>query len=196
MTAGQIKGDRTPCLEGRLNYLFPALAAHGITYDSTFTKLGLSWPEKNNQYGIWQIGMAEYPIHGTLSDRSSVKPAKRTNHRQITMDYNFYFSQTGIKAGTPEQSAADSAQVTATYDDMFDATSNGNRAPLILGNHFNSLNNNAYSDAMGKFVLDKCGRPDVNVYRSAISSPGWTCRTRPGCTNCSNRRRSSRSSSR
>lgn len=39
MTAGQIKGDRAPCLEGRLNYLFPALAAPGLAYDSTFTKL-------------------------------------------------------------------------------------------------------------------------------------------------------------
>lgn len=137
--------------------------------------------------------MAEYPIHGTLSDRSSVKPARRTNHRQITMDYNFYFSQTGIKAGTPEQTAADSAQVTATYDDMFDATSNGNRAPLILGDHFNSWNNNAYSDAMGNSSSTSAGGPTRNVYRSAISSLGWTCRTRPGCTNW---RRSSRSSSR
>ena len=161
VTADEIKGERTPCLEGRSESLFPALAAHGMTYDSSFTRNGISWPTNNAQYGIWQAGMAIFPMHGTLSDRSPVDPSKRTSHLQITMDYNFYFSQTGVKAGTPEQSAADSAQVKATYDDMFSATFNGNRAPLVLGNHFNSWNNNAYSDAIGNFVLDKCGQPDV-----------------------------------
>ena len=49
----------------------------------------------------------------------------------------------------------------ATYDDMFNATFNGNRAPLVLGNHFNAWNNNAYETALTNFVLEKCGQPDV-----------------------------------
>ena len=51
--------------------------------------------------------------------------------------------------------------MTATYQDMYNATYNGNRAPLILGNHFNEWNNNAYSDAIGNFVLNNCGKPDT-----------------------------------
>ena len=150
LQASEVKGGRTPCLEGHAEDLFPALRAHGMTYDSSFTRHGISWPTKSKENKIWQIGMAEFPIHGT-------------DHFQITMDYNFYYTQrnassTGV---TPEQSAADSAQVKATYEDMFKATYNGNRAPLILGNHFNEWNNNAYSDAIGNFVLETCGKPNV-----------------------------------
>ncbi len=146
----EVKGERTPCLEGRKADLFPALKAHGMTYDSSFTRRGISWPTRSTDTGIWQLGMAEFPIHGT-------------SHYQITMDYNFYYTQrqassTGV---SQSQSAADSAQVQATYQDMYNATYNGNRAPLILGNHFNAWNNNAYSDAIGNFVLANCGKPDT-----------------------------------
>jgi len=150
LTAGDIKGGRTPCLEGHVADVFPAMKAHGLTYDSTFTRRGISWPTQSKDNKIWQIGMAEFPMHGT-------------KHFRITMDYNFYFAQrNGISDGvTPAQSAADAAVVSATYQDMYQATYNGNRAPLILGNHFNSWNNNAYSDAIGKFVLDNCGKPNT-----------------------------------
>ena len=145
-----VKGERTPCLEGHAEDLFPALTAHNMTYDSSFTKTGISWPTQSPQYKIWQFGMATFPINGT-------------GKQQITMDYNFYYTQrqassTGV---TQEQSDADAAQVKATYDDMFNATFNGNRAPLVLGNHFNAWNNNAYETALTDFVLGKCGQPEV-----------------------------------
>ena len=147
---GEIKGERTPCLEGHAEDLFPALKAHGMTYDSSFTRRGISWPTQSKENKIWQIGMAEFPIHGT-------------NHFQITMDYNFYYTQENASSDgvSVDKSKSDSAQVTATYQDMYNATYNGNRAPLILGNHFNEWNNNAYSDAIGNFVLDNCGKPDT-----------------------------------
>ena len=44
---------------------------------------------------------------------------------------------------------------------MYNATFNGNRAPLILGNHFNEWNNNAYENALTDFVLEKCGQPET-----------------------------------
>lgn len=162
LPASEIKGERTPCLEGHAEDLFPALKAHGMTYDSSFTKRGISWPTQSKENKIWQIGMAEFPIHGTLSDRSPVDPDKRANHFQITMDYNFWYSQNGASSNsTPEQSKQDSQQVLDTYRDMLSATFNGNRAPLILGNHFNSWNNGAYSDAIENFVLETCGKPEV-----------------------------------
>jgi len=150
LTAADIKGERTPCLEGDAADLFPALKAHGLEYDSSFTRRGVSWPKQSKGDNIWQIGMAEFPIHGT-------------SHFQITMDYNFYYTQRNAssKGVSQADSATDSAQVTATYQDMYNATYKGNRAPLILGNHFNAWNNNAYSDAIGKFVLANCGKPDT-----------------------------------
>ena len=95
-----VKGERTPCLEGHAEDLFPALTAHNMTYDSSFTKTGISWPTQSPQYKIWQFGMATFPINGT-------------GKQQITMDYNFYYTQrqassTGV---TQEQSDADAAQV-------------------------------------------------------------------------------------
>ena len=49
----------------------------------------------------------------------------------------------------------------ATYHDMYNATYNGNRAPLVLGNHFNAWNNGAYGDALSTFVLENCGQPET-----------------------------------
>jgi len=148
--AKDITGERTPCLEGTPEALYPALRSHNMIYDSSFTRRGISWPTQSKRYKIWQLGMAEFPMHGT-------------NQFKITMDYNFYFSQrNGSSEGVADaQSAADSAQVKATYQDMYNATFAGNRAPLILGNHFNEWNNSAYSKALGGFLLDNCGKPDT-----------------------------------
>ena len=147
----EVIGERTPCLEGTPEALYPALTAHHMSYDSSFTRRGISWPTQSHQYKIWQFGMAEFPVHGT-------------SHFQITMDYNFYFTQRGgSSAGvTSAQSARDSTQVQATYQDMYNATTAGNRAPLILGNHFNEWNNSAYSQALGKFLLANCAKPDTH----------------------------------
>ena len=163
LPASQIKGIRTPCLEGKKEALFPAMKAHGLTYDSSFTRRGISWPTQSTDNKIWQFGMAEFPIHGRLPDGSPVDSAKRDNHYQITMDYNFYYSQRGAssKGVSAAQSKADSQQVLDTYRDMYKATLNGNRAPLVLGNHFNEWNNNAYSDAIANFALETCGKPDT-----------------------------------
>jgi hypothetical protein len=149
-----IHGSRTPCLEGSPEELYPALRRHRLEYDSSFTHPGLSWPTRSPE-GIWQIGMALFPLHGRLPDG-------RTGVSVTTMDYNFYFTQRGaVPAPTAEDSARDSQQVLETYRDMYAAAYSGNRAPLVLGNHFNDWNNGAYRDALARFVLDTCGRPET-----------------------------------
>ena len=106
----EIRGERTPCLEGNAEDLFPALIDHHMVYDSSFTRRGISWPKKSPQYKIWQMGMAEFPIHGTTPP-----------HFQITMDYNFWFTQENASSTVdPAKSAQDAAQVQATYQDMYD----------------------------------------------------------------------------
>jgi hypothetical protein len=148
-----IRGARTPCLEGLPDELYPALRRHGLDYDSSFSNQGIAWPTRS--HGIWQIGMAVFPVHGRLPDGRVGVPV-------TTMDYNFYFTQRGaVPAPTNADSTHDSQQVLETYRDMYAATSRGNRAPLVLGNHFNEWNNNAYTDALATFVLETCGRPQT-----------------------------------
>lgn len=159
VTAADIMGERTPCLEGKKSALYPALKAHGITYDSTFVHPGIAWPHRKD--GIWELGMASFPIHGSLPAGSPVPAAKRPHHVQITMDYNFWYSQRGAQTASPAEAARDSQQVLDTYRDMYAATYHGNRAPLILGNHFNAWNHGAYSDAVKNFVLETCGKKDT-----------------------------------
>ncbi len=142
-----IRGERTPCLEGHPEDLYPALRAHNFSYDSSFTRRGLYWPVK--QDGIWAMGMPEFPMAGT-------------NHFQITMDYNFWYSQEQVSTTVSAAKAAqDSKQVEQTYTNMYDAAFQGNRAPLILGNHFESWNHNAYTLALAAFAKKTCGKPDT-----------------------------------
>jgi hypothetical protein len=142
-----VKAERTPCLEGNPTQLFPALRAHGIDIDSSVIRRGLYWPAK--QDGIWQMGMSTFPLHGT-------------NHFVTTMDYNMWYTQENVSTTVaPAQSKQDSDQVLNTYLDMYHAAYQGNRAPLILGNHFESWNNNAYTTALSNFALKACGQPDT-----------------------------------
>jgi hypothetical protein len=155
-----LTGERTPCLEGKQDQLYPALVAHHMNYDQSFTHRGISWPTQSPKYKIWNMGMAEFPMHGYAKGHG-------LNHVQITMDYNFWYTQefnqaTGQMNNTTQaESDADSAQITATYQDMLDGAMAGSHAPLLLGNHFNSWNNNAYTTALGNFLLNNCNRNGV-----------------------------------
>ena len=43
----------------------------------------------------------------------------------------------------------------------FDRTYHGNRAPLIIGNHFNQWNGGIYMDAVEDVIAELCPREDV-----------------------------------
>ena len=140
-----VTGDRTPCLEGHPSALYPALAAHGFAYDASFTRPALTWPTRDRRTGLWELGMTTFPLHGT-------------RHPVTTMDYNYFFTQRGGVDGTVAQARLDERQVLATYDDLYRRSFHGNRAPVILGNHFNTWDHDAYRDALTAFVLHTCGR--------------------------------------
>ncbi len=148
LTAADVTGDRTPCLEGHPEALYPALAAHGFSYDASFTRPSMTWPTRDPRTGLWQLGMTTFPMHGT-------------GHPVTTMDYNYFFTQRGGVDGTTAQALTDQQQVLATYDDLYRRSWHGNRAPVILGNHFNDWNHDAYRNALTSFVLNTCGRPQT-----------------------------------
>jgi hypothetical protein len=153
--ADTVRGSRTPCLEGRPDQLGPALRAHGLTYDSSRTAAGIAWP-RQDEWGRWQFPLAYVPLAGTGAG-------------VLSMDYNFWVKQTGNPPSTGDP-AADSEQVLRTYQAMYAAAYAGNRAPLVLGNHFNGWNGNAYTRALATFVLQTCRRPETLCvpYRDVI----------------------------
>jgi hypothetical protein len=153
--ASSVAGGRTPCLEDKPAALMPALAAHHFSYDTSATSNGISWPARN-QWGLWEFPLAYVPLAGT-------------SHGVVSMDYNFWVRQTGNPPSTRDPRGS-SDQVLRTYRQMYDTTYRGNRAPLVLGNHFNSWNGNAYSQALAAFVTETCKKPDTLcvTYRDVI----------------------------
>lgn len=143
----EVKGGRTPCLEGSMKALFPALRKHGMTWDSSMpaSKPGVYWPTKIN--GIW-----EFPIPYVWSP-----PLKQ---RQTALDYNFWYS---VNKAThrPTDKRRIARVVTETYRYMFTRAYHGNRAPLVIANHINDWNNNAFNPATAQFMRDTCTQPEV-----------------------------------
>ena len=150
-----IRGARTPCLEGKPASLLPALRQHGFSYDTSQVATGIAWPRKTTA-GLWEFPLAYVPLAGTGSG-------------VVSMDYNFWVKQTGNPPSTRDP-VGDSDQVLRTYRQMYRAAYDGNRAPLVLGNHFNDWNGGAYKMALSRFVTETCRRPDTYCvpYRDVV----------------------------
>nr|WP_238558952.1 polysaccharide deacetylase [Rhodococcus rhodnii] len=142
-----VTGGRTQCLEGSPPQLFPALHAHGMTWDSSMPapEPGLVWPEKID--GIWEFGIPYVysPAFGK---------------RQTALDYNFWVTFNGGK-DQPETAPRARQMVADTYRHMYREAFDGNRAPIVVANHFNDWNGNAFNPATADFMADVCGRAET-----------------------------------
>jgi hypothetical protein len=146
----KIAGFRAPLLETAKG-LWPTMSKYGFRYDTSRTSDMTYQPKKIN--GIWNFPLAEVRIAGT---------AKRT----LSMDYNFYYAQSGAKPD-PANAARYSKEMLETYLQYFEANYNGARAPLHIGHHFSKWNGGAYWDAMKSFARKVCGLPDVRCVTNA-----------------------------
>ncbi|WP_353648665.1 polysaccharide deacetylase [Nakamurella sp. A5-74] len=155
--ASSIKGGRTPCLEGQWDQLVPAWKKAGLSYDSSMNAptSGISWPEQVD--GIWEFYMPYVYSPGF-------------DGMVVNMDYNMWVKFNG---GANDASSAPVLRdkVYQTYKSLFDATWNGNRAPLLIANHFNTWNGNSFNPSVLKFMTNYCGRKDVHctTYSDAIA---------------------------
>ncbi len=135
------KGDRSPCLEGRRDQMYPAFATAGFAYDASNSGL-LRWPTKLAGYDMWNFPMPVIKLVGYPGDRHA-----------IGMDYNFLYTMNG---GTTTASKAKCDQIKkVTYDSYMAALAAvhaGNRAPYVVGNHFNTWACGAFRDALTAFV--------------------------------------------
>ncbi|WP_018683243.1 hypothetical protein [Actinokineospora enzanensis] len=141
-----IKGGRTPCLEGRFDQLFPALTARGMDYDTSKVSDGLAWPTLDN--GVWEFAMPSVRVPGLNYKKT------------IMMDYNFWFTLNKAK-DEPARAPEFTAIVLETYERAYQAAFDGNRAPMVVGNHFNQWSGGAFVNATEKFMGEVCGKPDT-----------------------------------
>jgi hypothetical protein len=144
-------GDRTPCLAGRRDQMYPVFEKAGFAYDASSTGT-LSWPQKVSGYSMWNFPLQTIKIEDWPGNR-----------HQLSMDYNFLYTQNAGKVDAP-QAKCDKIQQSAyaSFQAALKAVYDGNRAPLIIGNHFNSWVCGAYVNALTKFVQDANAQdPDV-----------------------------------
>ncbi|GAA2233182.1 hypothetical protein [Streptomyces nogalater] len=141
----ELIGARTPCLEGRKNFV-KAARDLGFRYDSSGVNDQV-WPKKKE--GLWDLSMQLVPFPGHT-------------YEQLTMDYNFMVGQSGTQTqGDPDKFDYWGDQMRDGLLKGFYRAYDGNRAPLVIGNHFESWNGGTYMRAVEEVVKEVCTKPDV-----------------------------------
>ncbi|MBT2411568.1 hypothetical protein J7I94_13490 [Streptomyces sp. ISL-12] len=141
----ELIGARTPCLEGQKNFT-RAAAEMGFRYDSSGVNNQV-WPKKKN--GLWDLSMQLVPFPGH-------------SYEQLTMDYNFMVNQSGgTTQGDPAMHEYWGDQMRDGLLQGFRRAYDGNRAPLIIGNHFESWNGGTYMRAVEEVVEAVCTKEEV-----------------------------------
>ncbi|TQM45147.1 hypothetical protein FB388_2540 [Pseudonocardia cypriaca] len=142
---GAVRGGRTPCLEGRWAQAYPAMRAHGFTYDTSRPTDGIVWPTE--EHGIREFWMPSVRV-----------PALRK--QVLLMDYNLWMAVNGGR-DEPERAAEFSDTVLGAYRAAYTAATSGNRAPLVIGSHFNRWSGGGFFDAVERFMAEVCLRPET-----------------------------------
>ncbi|MCX4527235.1 MULTISPECIES: hypothetical protein [unclassified Streptomyces] len=141
----ELIGARTPCLEGQKNFMLAAKDL-GFRYDSS----GISkqiWPKKTD--GLWDLPLQLVPMPGRAFDT-------------LSMDYNYMVNQSGTTSqGDPSQHAYWGEQMRDGLLQAFERVYQGNRAPLIIGNHFESWNGGTYMRAVEDSIKSMCTQKEV-----------------------------------
>ncbi|MER5891612.1 hypothetical protein [Streptomyces sp. NPDC001876] len=140
----ELVGARTPCLEGQRN-MVAAARTMGFRYDSSGVGNQV-WPAKKD--GLWDLPLQLVPVPGRAFET-------------LSMDYNFMFNQSGTTQGDPNQHAYWGNQMRDGLLQAFARSYNGNRAPLIIGNHFESWNGGTYMRAIEETIKTVCTQQDV-----------------------------------
>ncbi|MEU6365394.1 hypothetical protein ABZ876_06530 [Streptomyces sp. NPDC046931] len=141
----ELIGARTPCREGRKNFV-KAARDLGFRYDASGVDNQV-WPGRKE--GLWELSMQLVPFPGH-------------SHEQLTMDYNFMAGQSGARTqGDPDKFAEWGDQLRDGLLQGFQRAYDGNRAPLVIGNHFESWNGGTYMRAVQEVVERVCTQPEV-----------------------------------
>ncbi|AYN37155.1 hypothetical protein DUI70_6662 [Streptomyces albus] len=142
----ELVGGRTPCLLGQRN-LLPTARRLGWRYDASSTGGTQVWPGKLG--GLWNFPLQAVPFPGH-------------DFEVLTMDYNMMANQSGNATnGSLNSRARWREEARGAYRAGFRRAYEGNRAPLFIGNHFETWNGGIYMDAVELFLKDIADTPEV-----------------------------------
>ncbi|MEU0632177.1 hypothetical protein ABZ355_33035, partial [Streptomyces sp. NPDC005989] len=100
------------------------------------------WPRKKD--GVWDLSLQLVPMPGRKFET-------------LSMDYNFMVNQSGTKTqGDPGMHEYWGNQMRDGLLQAFYRSYDGNRAPLIIGNHFESWNDGTYMRAVEDTIATVC----------------------------------------
>ncbi len=143
----ELIGGRTPCLLGE-KALIPAAAQLGWRYSSS-TGGDQVWPSRFKGTRIWDVPLSLIPFPGHT-------------YQVIAMDYNYMANQSGPQpVSDPKNYAKWKAQSIGALQAGFDRAHDGNRAPLVIGNHFETWNGGIYMDAVEAAMRTFATEPDT-----------------------------------
>jgi hypothetical protein len=141
----ELIGGRAPCLEGQ-RALLSAAPALGFRYDASSPGAPQVWPERVN--GVWDLPLQEIPFPGR-------------GFEVLSMDYNMMANQSRTVSGDPAKFGVWEEQAYASYLAGFERAYQGNRAPLLIGNHFEDWNGGIYMSAVERTMRTVCAKPDT-----------------------------------
>ncbi|MCC9305792.1 hypothetical protein LN042_01485 [Kitasatospora sp. RB6PN24] len=142
----ELVGGRAPCLEGQKT-LLPVEKQLGWRYDASSPGDFQIWPAKTD--GIWNFPLQELPYPGQ-------------NFQVLSMDFNFLANQSnGDPNGDPSKYAQWEKTARDGYLNGFERAYNGSRAPLFIGNHFETWNGGIYMKAVEDVMRTVCTKPEV-----------------------------------
>jgi hypothetical protein len=140
----ELVGGRTPCLEGSAN-LRATASGLGWRYDTSSTGTQV-WPSKAGP--LWALDLQSIPFSG---GKGSV----------LSMDYNLMYNQSKTPNGDPAKRTTWQRDAANTFLAGFTRAYEGNRAPLIIGNHFEDWNGGIYMKAVEDAMRKMATYPDT-----------------------------------
>ena len=140
----ELIGGRTPCLEGQPNLLKVAKDM-GFRYDSSGNGTQV-WPGK--KHGVWDVPLQAVPFPGR-------------DFETLSMDYNFLANQSKTVDGPKENRPTYKREMRDGLLQGFERAYTSNRAPMVIGNHFENWNGGIYMDAVEDVMKKVCRKDDV-----------------------------------
>ncbi|MFD9126840.1 hypothetical protein [Kitasatospora sp. NPDC059571] len=146
----ELIGGRTPCLEGQRG-LLPTAAKRGWKYDSSGPGGLQVWPQKFQGGALWDMPLQSIPFPGH-------------SFQVLSMDYNIMYNQSGATTkGDAAKYDGWQTQARDSYLAGFQRAYTTNRAPMIIGNHFEQWNGGIYMNAVEEALKQIADKPDVRL---------------------------------